>query len=99
MDNTVAGSVAIVGGCGHVGLPLGLSFAEAGRDVVLYDVNVEAVRGLESGRLGFVEEGGEALLKRHYGKRLSASTDPRCLSTCENVICIIGTPIDEHLNP
>jgi UDP-N-acetyl-D-mannosaminuronic acid dehydrogenase len=99
MNNIVAGSVAIVGGCGHVGLPLGLSFAEAGRDVVLYDVNEEAVRGLAAGRIGFVEEGGVELLKRHYGQRLTASTDPRCLATCENVICIVGTPIDEHLNP
>lgn len=99
MNGIVAGSVGIIGGCGHVGLPLGLSFAEAGRDVVLYDINVKAVRGIASGKLGFMEEGGEALLKRHYGKRLTASSEPGCLSTCEVVVCIIGTPIDEHLNP
>ena len=42
---TMSGSngVAIVGGCGHVGLPLGLAFASRGLDVVLYDVNERSV--------------------------------------------------------
>jgi UDP-N-acetyl-D-mannosaminuronic acid dehydrogenase len=47
----------------------------------------------------FIEEGGEALLHRHLGTRLSASTDPNCVRESDIVICIIGTPIDEHLNP
>jgi UDP-N-acetyl-D-mannosaminuronic acid dehydrogenase len=93
------GSVAIVGGCGHVGLPLGLSFAEAGLDVVLYDINEDSIRSLREGKMPFLEEGGETLLRRHMGNRLTASADPMCLRNCENVICIIGTPIDEHLNP
>ena len=40
------GAVAVVGGCGHVGLPLGLAFADAGLDVVLYDINEASVRVL-----------------------------------------------------
>jgi UDP-N-acetyl-D-mannosaminuronic acid dehydrogenase len=93
------GSVAIVGGCGHVGLPLGLSFAEAGLDVVLYDINADSIRSLRECKMPFLEEGGDTLLRRHMGNRLTASADPMCLHNCENVICIIGTPIDEHLNP
>ena len=50
--------VAIIGGCGHVGLPLGLSFAEAGVDVVLFDVNANSVRSLHEGTMPFVEDGG-----------------------------------------
>jgi UDP-N-acetyl-D-mannosaminuronic acid dehydrogenase len=92
-------TVAIIGGCGHVGLPLGLSFAEAGLPVVLYDINAEAIRALQAGRMPFMERGGEALLQKHIGKRLRATSDVACLRDCEYVICIIGTPIDEHLNP
>ena len=94
-----AGTVAIIGGCGHVGLPLGLSFAEAGLDVVLYDINTDAIRSLQEGRMPFIEEGGDVLLRRHIGKRLRTSSDVASLRKCENVICVIGTPIDEHLNP
>ena len=35
--------VVIVGGCGRVGLPLGLAFADRGLDVGLYDINAAAV--------------------------------------------------------
>lgn len=88
-----------MGGCGHVGLPLGLSFAEAQHDVVLYDINAAAIRQLSKGEMPFLEEGGEHLLRKHFGEKLTASTDPSVLRECEAVICIIGTPIDEHLNP
>ena len=37
------GSVAIVGGCGHVGLPLGLMLADAGIPVTLVDTSRERV--------------------------------------------------------
>lgn len=88
-----------MGGCGHVGLPLGLSFAQAAHDVVLFDINAAAIKQLSEGVMPFIEEGGEELLRKHFGGRLTASTEPSSLSTCETVICIIGTPIDEHLNP
>lgn len=92
-------SVGIIGGCGHVGLPLGLSFAEAGLNVMLYDVNETAVRSLQTGKMPFLERGGDALLSRHIGGRLRASSDPTCLESCDAIVCVIGTPIDEHLNP
>ena len=31
--------VVVVGGCGHVGLPLGLAFADRGLKVALFDLN------------------------------------------------------------
>ncbi len=91
--------VAIVGGCGHVGLPLGLTFAQAGLRVDLYDLNAESVRTISDGRMPFMEEGGEALLRAHVGKNLRATTDPAVLREADVVVCVIGTPIDEHLNP
>ena len=47
----------------------------------------------------FREAGAEALLPRLIGKSLHATTDPECLRTADVVISIIGTPVDEHLNP
>jgi UDP-N-acetyl-D-mannosaminuronic acid dehydrogenase len=93
------GSVGIIGGCGHVGLPLGLSFARAGFDVALYDINEQSVEALTRGVMPFMERGGEEILRAHLGKNLQVSSNPRILSGTDAVICIIGTPIDEHLNP
>jgi len=91
--------VVVVGGCGHVGLPLGLAFADRGLDVGLFDVNDAAVAGVMAGRMPFRETGGQEVLDRVVGRRLMASTDPHIISTAENVIIVIGTPVDEHLNP
>ena len=99
MTSTPIEPVAIIGGCGHVGLPLGLSFAKAGMQVRLYDVNRESVRMLSEGQMPFLDEGGSELLQAHLGKNLLATADPSVLKDAAAVVCVIGTPIDEHLNP
>jgi UDP-N-acetyl-D-mannosaminuronic acid dehydrogenase len=91
--------VVVVGGCGHVGLPLGLAFADRGLDVALFDLNKEAVAGVMSGHMPFQEAGGQVVLDRVVGTRLTATTDPSVVKTAENVVIVIGTPVDEHLNP
>src|SRR5438445_9205885 len=58
------GDLTVVGGAGHVGIPLVLAFAEAGYRVNVHDVNEDALATLQSGRLPFIEYGGEELLLR-----------------------------------
>jgi UDP-N-acetyl-D-mannosaminuronic acid dehydrogenase len=91
--------IAVLGGCGHVGLPLALTFASKGCDVTVVDVNDESVARVNAGVVGFMERGAEALLARHIGRNLRATTDPSAVAAAEAVLCVIGTPIDEHLNP
>ncbi len=92
--------VAIVGGCGHVGLPLGIALASTGLRVTLYDVDAAAVGSVSRGALPFDERGaGEPLRAARAGDMLVASTDPSTISTAEHVVVVIGTPVDEHLNP
>jgi UDP-N-acetyl-D-mannosaminuronic acid dehydrogenase len=92
--------VAIIGGCGHVGLPLGLAFADRGLTVVLYDIDPDAVAAVNDGRLPFAEPDALEILQtvRSAG-RLRASTDPGPVRDATSVVVVIGTPIDEHLNP
>ena len=91
---------AIVGGCGHVGLPLGIALADTGIPTVLYDIDVEAVESVNSARMPFFEAGAEDVLARtsEHGL-LRATTEPASLSTVDTVIVVVGTPVDEHLNP
>lgn len=92
--------VAIVGGCGHVGLPLGLAFADAGVEVVLYDINDDAIDQIRAGRMPFLEHGAAPVLDRVLANgNLTLSSDPRSVAAVEIVIVVIGTPVDEHLNP
>jgi UDP-N-acetyl-D-mannosaminuronic acid dehydrogenase len=91
--------VAILGGCGHVGLPLALTFADRGADVTIVDTHAAAVAEVNAGRMHFIERGAEPLLAKHAGKGLRATTDYAAVSSVDVIICVIGTPIDEHLNP
>ncbi|HVV38095.1 MAG TPA: nucleotide sugar dehydrogenase [Acidimicrobiales bacterium] len=90
--------LVIVGGCGRVGLPLGLAFADRGLSVALYDVNAAAVDQVTRGEMPFQEDGAEDVLAR-VGSNLVATMDPADVARAENVIVVIGTPVDEHLDP
>jgi UDP-N-acetyl-D-mannosaminuronic acid dehydrogenase len=91
--------VCVVGGCGHVGLPLALTFADRGLRVSVYDTNEQSVATVASGRMPFLERGAEPVLERVIGKQLEVSSDPRMVEHSRHVVIVIGTPVDEHLNP
>jgi UDP-N-acetyl-D-mannosaminuronic acid dehydrogenase len=92
--------VCVVGGAGHVGLPLALAFAAAGRRVIIYDLNVPVMDQIKSGTMPFVEYGAEPLLKQALqDDRLLLSSDQRDIARASHVIVAIGTPVDEYLNP
>jgi UDP-N-acetyl-D-mannosaminuronic acid dehydrogenase len=91
--------IAVVGGCGHVGLPLGLAFATRGVRVTLLDRDAAKVDMVNTGQMPFRERGGEEALGQVAGKTLIATLDPECLRDAQAVVTVIGTPVDRHLNP
>ncbi len=92
--------VTVIGGCGHVGLPLAIALASQGSSVLVYDVSPTAVDQVNRGELPFDEPGADDLLKAAVADgRLRASTDPVVVAGAEHVVVVIGTPVDEHLNP
>ncbi len=93
-------NVAVIGGCGHVGLPLAIVLADRGHQVVSYDLNRVVVDQVNQGRMPFDEPGAPKLLARVIKDgTFEASADPCVISTAENIVVVIGTPVDEHLNP
>jgi UDP-N-acetyl-D-mannosaminuronic acid dehydrogenase len=92
--------VAVIGGCGHVGLPLAIAFAERGLAVGIYDLNEESVGAVNAAEMPFAEPGAGPALKRAIAEnRLTATTDPAIVGRAEHVVVVIGTPVDSHLNP
>jgi UDP-N-acetyl-D-mannosaminuronic acid dehydrogenase len=90
----------VIGGCGHVGLPLAIALASRGAQVGIYDVSQTAVDTVNAGRLPFAEPGAAGPLADAVSAgALRASADPAIVATAEHVIVVIGTPVDEHLNP
>ncbi len=94
-------SVVVVGGCGHVGLPLALVLADAGVTVAALDVDHDKVAQVNSGQMPFIEGGDpEALLLSGLASgRFLATTDPQAIAAADTIVIVIGTPVDEHLNP
>jgi UDP-N-acetyl-D-mannosaminuronic acid dehydrogenase len=92
--------VVVVGGCGHVGLPLGIALGQCGLRVALFDTNQAAVDTVNAGRLPFDEDGAQAALEElNAASRLTATTAAEVIAGAEYVVVVIGTPVDEHLNP
>ena len=92
--------IVIVGGCGHVGLPLALSLADCGYKVGIEDIDAAKVAQVKAGHVPFLETGTEALLKKLLPTgRLQLASDPGLISRTDTVIVVIGTPIDEFMNP
>jgi UDP-N-acetyl-D-mannosaminuronic acid dehydrogenase len=95
-----ARDVVVIGGCGHVGLPLAIAFASVGLRVGIFDLSEPAVACVNSARMPFAEAGAQAPLERAIAAgTLQASADPAIVSTGEHVIVVIGTPVGENLEP
>ncbi len=92
--------ICIIGGLGHVGLPLGIVLADKGFSVVLTDVDPVKAEIVRSGRLPFIEYGAEPILKKVLASgKLTISLDDSVIESSRTVIVAIGTPVDEYLNP
>ena len=92
--------VVVIGGCGHVGLPLAIMFAFKSLKVVAFDTNTQVVATVNSGSMPFDEPGADDVLKQVIAtKSFTASSDRQFVSLAEHVVVVIGTPVDEHLNP
>lgn len=92
--------VAIIGGLGHVGLPLGISFANENLKVCLYDLDKNKAGEVRKGKMPFIEYGAEPILKKVLKNgTLEISLDIKSISKARHVIIAIGTPVDEYLSP
>ena len=93
-------TVAVIGGAGHVGLGMCLVLAEAGHGVFGIDINQQANDSIMAGRMPFMEEHGQEYLERALANgRLSMTTDLVEVQKADVVVVVLGTPIDENLNP
>ncbi|MCX7313615.1 MAG: nucleotide sugar dehydrogenase [Alphaproteobacteria bacterium] len=92
--------LTVVGGAGHVGIPLVLSFAAKGSTVNVNDLNEQTLATLKAGNIPFIENGAQPLLTKALAdQRLFFTSRPEDISTSGPVIITIGTPVDEFLNP
>ena len=68
--------ICVVGGCGHVGLPLAITFADRGLKVSVYDIDERAVATVRSGRMPFLETAPSRSSAQVIGRTLEVVDRP-----------------------
>jgi nucleotide sugar dehydrogenase len=84
--------VAVLG-LGYVGLPLALAAAEAGHDVVGYDIAPDHVADIRRGHTDLVDLDHELLAKHLNAGSLVLTEDPVDLTACEVYAICVPTPL------
>ena len=92
--------VVVLGGGGHVGLPLSLALAQAGLRVGIVDIAEKTLARIANGEMPFLEtDADELLVEVLQTGRLEFSSSAAMLARTRQVIVVVGTPIDEFMNP
>jgi UDP-N-acetyl-D-mannosaminuronic acid dehydrogenase len=92
--------VVVLGGGGHVGLPLSLALARAGLRVGIYDTNQATLDSIARGEMPFLENGADQLLTEVLASgRLELASSGEIISRAGQLIVVVGTPVDEFLAP
>lgn len=82
-------------GAGYVGLVTAACLAEQGHDCVCVDLDADKVDRINRGQAPIHEAGLDALLARHAGARLRATTDlARAVRDSDLTFIAVGTPFD-----
>src|SRR5580692_6030238 len=90
--------VAIIG-CGYVGLPLALRFAEAGHKVTGFDTDPNKVTMLNAGK-SYIEHIPQTKIQQFVNSRhFSATTDFARIKEADAIIICVPTPLDERREP
>jgi UDP-N-acetyl-D-glucosamine dehydrogenase len=90
--------VSIIGQ-GYVGLPLAMAIAEAGHEVIGFDLNAKLVLNLDSGQ-SHIEDVPNSIIKNLISKsKYKASSNPSDIAESEIAIIAVPTPLNGNREP
>lgn len=93
-------TISIIGGAGHIGLPLGVLLATKNQYVNLIDKNINAINQIKIGNFIYKEEKAKSYLEKALKKKkLAFSSELSSIKKSDVVIICIGTPINKNLKP
>jgi UDP-N-acetyl-D-glucosamine dehydrogenase len=86
-------------GCGYVGLPLGLRFAEAGHRVLGFDIDPNKVSKLNEGQSYIGHIPSSKIQQYVRSRHFAASGDFSRLAEMDAVLICVPTPLDQRREP
>ena len=91
-------TVAVIG-LGYVGLPLAVSFAEAGYVALGFDVHSGVVANLNKSVSHIADVPSQRIAQVAQAKRFSATTNPKDLAAADVIFICVPTPFDKTQTP
>jgi UDP-N-acetyl-D-glucosamine dehydrogenase len=98
LSSTPLYDVAVIG-AGYVGVPLAATFGEAGRRVLVIDVQAPIVDALNRGESHIEDVSDERLEKLVSGGNIVASTDYELVKQARAVLIALPTPLSRQREP
>ncbi len=86
-------------GCGYVGLPLALRFAECGHSALGFDTDPEKPAKLNAGKSYIHYIAGEEIQRHVQSGRFAATSDFSKLRDVDAILICVPTPLDERREP
>ena len=86
-------------GLGYVGLPLALTYAEAGYRVLGLDIDASKTGAINAGRSYIQHIDGERVGRARAAGQLEATTDFARAAEADALILCVPTPLDRHREP
>ena len=86
-------------GCGYVGLPLALRFAELGHEVTGFDTDPEKVARLNAGKTYIQHIPAAKIAEHRRADRFSATSDFSEIAGRDAVLICVPTPLDVRREP
>jgi UDP-N-acetyl-D-glucosamine dehydrogenase len=101
LENRLKSNNAIIGviGLGYVGLPLAVSFAEAGLKVIGYDMQTEKAASITRGESYIVDVDSKTIQKLVASGRLETTTDRHRFREADAICICVPTPLTKTKEP
>jgi UDP-N-acetyl-D-mannosaminuronic acid dehydrogenase len=84
-------NIAVIGGAGHIGLPLSCLISNQGMSTIIIDNNEESIEKIQNKISPFYEEGLNEQLEKAIDGGLQVTKDMNKISECNIVIITLGT--------
>jgi len=91
-------TVGIIG-LGYVGLPLSLVFAEAGVQILGFDIDESKIHAIAAGKSYIQHINHDRLGEVCRQHKFTATSDYSRIAECDAAIICVPTPLDHHLEP
>lgn len=90
--------ISVVGGAGHIGLPLSCVLQNTGNPTTIVDINEDSIKKIKQYKLPFFEKGLQKHLEIALDSGLNLTTSIESINSSEVIFVTLGTSSDKNIS-